>query len=124
MTFYWTLKSIPELTQLPARMRWRAWYACVDKTFRHWQTWLACAAAVAPILVFLFLGLLMWPASSSPAELASHDEALPVFLAALGVFLLSLPGILIFGQIQSEIIRPYLRAYLAARNKVSDDTTS
>jgi len=55
MMFYYSLKSIPELTKLPALMRWRVWFACVHKTFLHWQTWLACAAAEAPILVFFAL---------------------------------------------------------------------
>jgi len=41
----------------------------------------------------------------------------------LGVLLLSVPGMLIFTQIQSEIIRPYLRDYLA-RNRSGDEAKS
>ena len=124
MTFYVTLKSIPELTQLPAGLRWRAWLACVPKTFRHWQTWLACAAAEMPILVFFVL--LIWFAPSSLMALAesSRNFWLPIILTGLGVAVVSAPGILVFSHIQSEVIRPYLRDYLASRSKSINDTTS
>jgi hypothetical protein len=124
MTFYYSMKSIPELTQLPARMRWRAWFACVHKTLRHWQTWLACGAAQAPILVFFALFIWLAPSSLLALGESGRDFWLPIVLAGLGVVLLSAPGILIFSHIQSEIIRPYLREYLAARSETSDDTIS
>jgi hypothetical protein len=114
MAFYYSLKSIPELAQLPAQMRWRAWFACVHKTFWHRQTWLALIAAEAPL--FVFVGFLVWlePSSYLPDLAESGHQWLPLALAGLGVLLLSAPGILIFSNIQSEMIRPYLRDHLAA----------
>ena len=124
MTFYCSLKSIPELTHLPARMRWRAWWACVNKTSRHWQTWLAYAAAGAPILVYFALFIWLAPSSLLASSESDRDLWLPIVLAGIGVLLVSVPGILIFSHIQCEIIRPYLREYLATRSKKSDDTAS
>jgi len=124
MTFYFTLKSIPELTQLPAGLRWRAWLVCVPKTFRHWQTWLACAAAGMSILVFFVL--LTWFAPSSLVALAESSPTfwLPIILTGVGVAVVSAPSILVFSHIQSEVIRPYLKEYLASGSKSIDDTTS
>ncbi|MDP9651481.1 hypothetical protein J2793_006956 [Paraburkholderia caledonica] len=46
MAFFWTLKSIPELANLPARDRRVYWRRAYRRTWRHWRTWaglLACA---------------------------------------------------------------------------------
>jgi hypothetical protein len=46
MTIFWTLKSIPELANLPASDRRVYWRRAYRRTWRHWQTWaglFACA---------------------------------------------------------------------------------
>ena len=50
MTVFWTLKSIPELANLPARERRVYWRRAYRRSWRHWQTWaglLACAMCAA-----------------------------------------------------------------------------
>jgi hypothetical protein len=59
MQIYWTLKSIPELAQLPRAERRRVWRHVYWKTFDHWQAWaglFACGACAA--MGTLFGGLL------------------------------------------------------------------
>jgi hypothetical protein len=47
---------------------------------------------------------------------------LPIILTGLGVVVVSAPSILVFSHIQSEVIRPYLRDYLASGSKRIDTT--
>ncbi len=47
MPIYWTLKSIPELSQLSSAERGQAWRRVNRKTFRHWQTWVGLVACGA-----------------------------------------------------------------------------
>ncbi|CAG9196349.1 conserved hypothetical protein [Burkholderia vietnamiensis] len=50
MEVFWTLKSIPELANLPARDRRVNWRRAYFRSWRHWQTWaglLACALCAA-----------------------------------------------------------------------------
>ena len=47
MAIYWTLKSIPEFSQLSAKERGLAWRQAYRRTFSHWQTWVALAASGA-----------------------------------------------------------------------------
>ena len=44
MPIYWSLKSIPELSNLPSNARVRVWQRVYRKTFLHWQTWLGLIA--------------------------------------------------------------------------------
>jgi len=43
MTIYWTIKSIPELAQLPPKKQRRVWRRAYGRAFGHWQTWAAWA---------------------------------------------------------------------------------
>jgi hypothetical protein len=47
MPIYWTLKSIPELSQLPPKERGIVWRRVYKMTFRHWQTWIGLLGCVA-----------------------------------------------------------------------------
>lgn len=102
MKLYWGLKSIPELEGLPFRLRWNAWFACVNKAMRHWRVKLAFYLAVAiPGSIYILL-------------LIAYDN----ILFGLAVYcVLSLPTITIFNQIRCEAIRPYLKKYVAEHNK-------
>ncbi|MGF6485100.1 hypothetical protein FSB08_31650 [Paraburkholderia sp. JPY432] len=56
MTIFWTLRSIPELANLPAsdrRKNWRRAYRC---TWRHWQTWAGLLACIICTGLGLALG--------------------------------------------------------------------
>ena len=40
MKMYWSLRSVPELADLPPAERRRLWRECWGKVLRHWQVWL------------------------------------------------------------------------------------
>jgi hypothetical protein len=44
MAIYWTLKSIPELSQQLPKARRLTWRRTYPRTLRHWQTWFGLAA--------------------------------------------------------------------------------
>src|SRR5215475_3779534 len=52
MRIYWSLKSVPELSDLPSEERRRVWRAAYWKTARHWQFW----AGLVGIGLFTFIG--------------------------------------------------------------------
>ena len=105
MKVYWSLKSIPELADLPAGERRRLWRACWGKVACHWQVLavflaLVPATAVAGLYLVGYLALavgLGWPLA---------------FLVALGA-LCPAAG-LIGEQVCVPIARPYLRIARAA----------
>jgi hypothetical protein len=39
MRFYWSYKSLPELSALPEAERWAAWRRAHRQAYEHWQTW-------------------------------------------------------------------------------------
>lgn len=47
MKIYWSLESIPELSDLTPSERLRLWQRCSFKPFRHWQVWAALAIGAA-----------------------------------------------------------------------------
>jgi hypothetical protein len=47
VAIYWTLKSIPELSQLSSKERRLTWRQAYPRTYRHWQTWVGLAACGA-----------------------------------------------------------------------------
>ena len=50
ITVFWTLRSIPELANLPARERGVRWRRAYRHSWRHWQTWaglITCAVCAA-----------------------------------------------------------------------------
>ncbi|MFL9870731.1 hypothetical protein [Paraburkholderia megapolitana] len=58
MAIYWTLKSIPELSQLTAKERRLAWRRTYLSTFHHWQTWMGMAGCAACAALGSYLGIL------------------------------------------------------------------
>jgi hypothetical protein len=102
MQFYWSLKSIPELSGLPPRERRRIWRAAYWKTFRHWQIW---AAGIA-ILLFTLIGSWIDREWISPALVSPDRQTL--IGALIGTFL----GGSIFTQVTSHLARPYIRERL------------
>ena len=65
MQFYWSLKSIPELSGLPRAERGRRWRSVCWKTFRHWQTWASLAGLAMCSALGTYLGALIDPSTTS-----------------------------------------------------------
>lgn len=91
MTFYWTLKSIPELSAEEPSERRRLWRAAVSKAHRHWQPWLALFG----------IWLVTFLASGWGTRLGY-----PVAGGMVGAFIGSIPYQLVI----NNLARPYLRA--------------
>jgi hypothetical protein len=106
---YWTLKSVPELSHLPRQERGRAWRAVSWKTLRHWQFWSVFIGVIlgAGASAFLALFVIWRLGGSSNAQLYGGLAAM-LFVA--------LPGMVASNQVMTNLARPYLRAYLAARS--------
>lgn len=97
MQIYWSLKSIPELAELPASERGRIWRTAHWKIFRHWQVWLAlggCAIAAG-------LG-------SSLGELTDYRIIGFTIGAGIGAFL--------YAQVAMHFARPHIRELLLETN--------
>lgn len=105
MQIYWSFKSIPELSGMPAAERGRVWRAVSWKTLRHWQTWAALAGAGLCSAAGGYLGLLVDPSMTSQ-----------IIGGTIGAGL----GGYAYGQVMTEFARPYLRAFLAARPSDSE----
>jgi hypothetical protein len=56
---YWTLKSIPELSQLSSTERGVTWRQAYPRTLRHWQTWIGLAACCACAYLGCRLGFIL-----------------------------------------------------------------
>jgi hypothetical protein len=98
MPIYWTNDSIPELAGLPKEERNAVWRNHYKLAFRHWQTWVGalicglCAAAGG------FFGVMLGS-------------------KYLGLAIGGGVGGFIFAQILITQVRPYLRQYLAEKQK-------
>lgn len=88
MRLYWTLKSIPELSQISSQERGRRWRIVYKSAFRHWETWVGLAL----IVFFVATG--------------SH------FFGAIGATLMAALGGFIYGQIVIFVARKYYRHLL------------
>ena len=93
MQFYWSLKSIPELSGLSSIERKRAWRAACWRSHLHWQTW----ASLVGIGLFMMIG--------------SHLGAL-IGEQFIGGLIGTGAGGFVFGQVSTEFARPYLRTFL------------
>jgi len=93
MRIYWSLKSIPELSDLPSEERRRVWRAAYWKTARHWQFW----AGLVGIGLFTLIG----------NALIGHPPIGGAIGAGVGGF--------IYGGLMSHLARPYIRAVLSEK---------
>jgi hypothetical protein len=118
MQIYWSLKSIPELNGLERSKRGKVWRACCLRPFRHWQAWVISLSPFVVMFIGAVLGLWidgqMWVlfgrTSPEVGELRFPAATVGLMLGA-GFF-----ASLVFGQIFSQIMRPYLRNYLETHN--------
>ena len=93
MQFYWSLRSIPELSGLPPSERRRAWRAAYCQSYNHWQTWVSVVG----------VGLFMMVGSNLGARIG-HQSIGELIGVAVGGF--------VFSQVSMEFARPYLRTFL------------
>ena len=85
MKIYWTLKSIPELADLPLWERGRRWRRAYKSVYRHWETW--CGLALC----------------GGCAGVGAH-----VFGRVGGILMAALGGFL-YGQIATYVVLKYYR---------------
>lgn len=107
MKVYWSLKSIPELADLPSGERRRLWRACWGKVVWHWQ-------------VLLVFGVLV-PAMSVAGMYLVGYLALAIGLGWPLAFLL-VSGILgaTVGLIGTLVCVPIARRYLRVARAATD----
>src|SRR5687767_7461066 len=100
MPVYWSLRSVPELSDLPRAERRRLWRRCWPQSaFRHWQTWAALLACGLSPLLGGWVGA--WVGSQFGAR----------FLGGLlGAGVGGGIGGFVVGQVGTAVLRPYLRA--------------
>ncbi len=89
MRFYWSYKSLPELSALPVAERRAAWWRAVWQAKERWQTW----AAYLLFIPLVFAG--RWIGS-----LVGHEE----IGAAVGVLI----SVTISGQVVFRMARSCL----------------
>ncbi len=97
MPIYWTLKSIPELSDLSLAERNRRFARIRRKAFRHWQTW---------------LGLLGCSVLSGIGSVLGGNLGHPFIGAAIGGGV----GGLIYFQALIHLARIYYLAILVGRS--------
>lgn len=93
MRIYWSLKSIPELAEVPKKDRKKIWRRCFLKALRNWQTLVAGAA----------LGL-----CAALGNILGEILGYPCIGGAIG----GAAGGLICSQVAIKRARPYIREYL------------
>lgn len=99
MQIYWTLKSIPELAQLPASQRRRVWCSAYWRAFRDWRM------QAAMFVTGLCAGI---------GFVAGHALDWPIVSGLIG----SAIGGFLSGQIVVDLVRSYVpaQAFIAAEN--------
>jgi hypothetical protein len=93
MQFYWSLKSIPELSGLSPSERKRAWRAAYWRSYLHWQTWVSAVG----VGLFMMIG-------SHLGALIGYQFVGGLIGAAVGGF--------VFGQVSAEFARLYIQTFL------------
>lgn len=105
MKIYWTLKSVPELAELPAADRREIWQHCYWGNFKDYRQWLALAT----------LGLFVYFGSDLGRQLG--------WKFADGVIGAAIGG-LVFGQVSILLALPNIRAELTRRKQSSPNQSS
>lgn len=95
MKIYWTLRSIPELADLPGPERRRLWRACYRRTWRDWRF----------LLAFVLLVALLSGAMFAVGILLRHNPRLYI------VCQLTIAGVwgALFGYVVTLLVRPHIR---------------
>ncbi len=99
MKFYWTTRSIPELTQLPTEERKKVWQYHSCRCFQHRETWIG-------VLVIILLTLSGWLLGAVLTEDAIQKKAWKEVLGMFG----GIVGSLLFMQIVVGVVRKRIRA--------------
>jgi len=99
MPIYWSYKSLPELSALPAAEHKEVWKKAVWHVYGYWQTWLVLPLALVPIMLI----------GSWLGSMVGHDVIGTVIGAAIGGA--------IYERIVLEMARSYLKKTVARADK-------
>jgi hypothetical protein len=103
MKLYFSIKSIPELANLPEEKQKEVWRKCSGKYWQHWQTWFAtlvlCACFALGQAVGMRFGGIPW--------------------RILCVFIGSFIGGVILNQTITSVVRSHIREYLSSYGKTN-----
>lgn len=106
MKIYWTIKSIPELTDLSPRDRKDLWRRNYWKGYTHLPPWIGVA------LLLILLGLVQY--LTGPGHVLADISAwLKIMLKGVVLFF----GLILTFQLLTESIRPHLRQELQYMGK-------
>lgn len=110
---YFLARTIPELAALPPSERRIAWYACRKYVKGHWQTWVGTLFAV---LAGLGAG---WGCFYGITHLLEPLDVVVRYFVGGFVSGSVIVGVTEYlrGVVVNSQIRPYLRSYLAEREK-------
>ena len=104
MKLYWSLKSIPELADLPKKDRYEIWKACYSMVWRSWKS-----IILHIILIILFISVLT-------VIYNTFDKFIIGLLVAVSIG--AICGF-IEQQVAIYIIRPHIREYLSSHGKTN-----
>lgn len=101
LKIYWSLKSVPGLSQMSKKDRKVIWRRCYLKSFRNWQTWVAVGACIACAGIGNILGQI-WGAETISTAIG----------AGIGGLILGL----VTAEMESRNIREYLDSHPEIRH--------
>jgi hypothetical protein len=103
MKLYWSINSIPELTDLPNEKRKEVWAVCQSRCFRNWQTGISIVLMGVCIAAGIKLGKFYY----------GHIGGIIGAVIAGGI------GGSIIWEIKVNIVRPHIREYLSSHEKTN-----
>jgi hypothetical protein len=106
MPIYWTLKRVPELSELGFWERGRAWRRAIwaSRFYLYWRYWASVAVVAACLGAGGLVGILV---GSLVFGNAMFGIALFMVLVSLLAFI---PAAVWHGQVLTELVRPHIRA--------------
>ena len=104
---YWTLESVPELSSLTPKQRWRVHSECLRRHFYDAPaTWRSISAYLAAVVLPVFI---IWGGESVLRSFGLyHGDWVRLVLAAIGAVV----GMFLFSRIAIPALRPYYREFI------------
>ena len=103
MKLYWSLKSIPELADLPNKQRKEIWKSCRLKCLMTWPFW----GSTITIIVF-------WLVILTKLGYFYRDRHL---IGLIWGAVISAIVVFIMWQVEIALVKPYIRKYLISHGK-------
>jgi hypothetical protein len=103
MKLYFSLKSMPELANLPEEKQKEVWQKCSGNYWHHWQTWVAtlvlCACFILGENIGMRFGGIYWQ----------------IICTVIGCYI----GGVILNQTITSMVRTNIREYLSSHEKTN-----